>query len=308
MRDSLHKDGRLEVPFTKWSGAGNTFVLVEAAALPAEVDGSAFARAICNAPDAPRADGLLLLDDGRARFWNRDGSRAAFCGNGARCVAARELARVGLPRVGIHIWDIGTEGWREGEEIALRVPPPRMLIERLAAGEFAGELGELARFIERMAWVEAGVAHLCLLVAGGTPAHLLQEERLMQIGAALRGHPRFGRDGSNVDFICEGSSERSAPPDPPVRARPAGPDAGTEHRARLETFERGLEALSPACGSGALAAGLLLLEGQGEGRVIFRVAAGHALAVEKKGPVWILRGPAVPVARGVFVWDPQGRD
>ncbi|PSQ28656.1 diaminopimelate epimerase [Halobacteriales archaeon SW_10_68_16] len=94
---------------TKYHGTGNDFVVVDAAAdVP---DRSRFARAVCNRetgishPDSPRtgADGVLFLslhaDEQPPRIGmtlvQPDGSRAAMCGNGARCAADWAARRLG---------------------------------------------------------------------------------------------------------------------------------------------------------------------------------------------------------------------
>jgi len=321
------------IRYTKWSGAGNTFLLVTREGLPPEVEGAALARALCGGAGAPGADGLLLVRDREAQFWNRDGSPAAFCGNSARCLAAHVLAHSGSARVQIRVGRVDVQGWRVGEEIAIRVPAPRYLARSLSAGEFLAELGPLASRVEEMAWIEAGVPHLCLRLAGeSAPGATGAGEgagrrgdsgradfsALARAGAALRRHARFGPEGTNVDFLWPATAKgpASIPAAPLPGAWPAGGTVGPQEPAgegpvpgpplplegRLETFERGLEDLSPACGSGVLAAAFLLLEGHGAGWVRLHLASGASLAVEKKGPAWTMLGPACPVARGTFLW------
>mgnify|MGYP000999809980 FL=1 len=78
--------------FWKYCGAGNDFVILE------NFDGSiaperyaALAAALCREHFSVGADGLMVLEppaqggDCRMRFYNRDGSTAEMCGNGARC-------------------------------------------------------------------------------------------------------------------------------------------------------------------------------------------------------------------------------
>ena len=79
--------------FWKYCGAGNDFVILE------NFDGSiaperyaALAAALCREHFSVGADGLMVLEppaqggDCRMRFYNRDGSTAEMCGNGARCL------------------------------------------------------------------------------------------------------------------------------------------------------------------------------------------------------------------------------
>jgi diaminopimelate epimerase len=85
------------IPFEKWQGLGNDFVVVDARtrrellALP-EARRSELFRAACDRHLGVGADGVLLVEpsaDGVAKMvvYNADGSRPEMCGNGLRCVA-----------------------------------------------------------------------------------------------------------------------------------------------------------------------------------------------------------------------------
>jgi diaminopimelate epimerase len=76
--------------FEKWTALGNDYVIVEAAALPWELNPEQIKR-ICNRPFGVGSDGILLLipveDPGyvaELRIFNSDGSEAELSGNGAR--------------------------------------------------------------------------------------------------------------------------------------------------------------------------------------------------------------------------------
>lgn len=82
-----------ELPFAKFHGLGNDFIVVPAKAVPAPAP--AFARAICRRNTGVGADGLLVLGPARGkgidadlRFFNADGSEAEMSGNGIRCAGA----------------------------------------------------------------------------------------------------------------------------------------------------------------------------------------------------------------------------
>ncbi|MFC1912655.1 diaminopimelate epimerase [Chloroflexota bacterium] len=77
--------------FTKLQGAGNDFVLIEGGR-DASQNWSQMAKSICDRHFGVGADGILLLlpsnvADFRMREFNPDGSEAAACGNGLRCLA-----------------------------------------------------------------------------------------------------------------------------------------------------------------------------------------------------------------------------
>jgi diaminopimelate epimerase len=264
-----------------WSGAGNDFVVVEAASLPARTARAAFARCACGGACRRRVDGLILVAGRQAELWNRDGSHPAFCGNGARCVAARMMEAAGVTRVRLRFGRVPLVAWRAGREIAIRMRPPRWRNRRPDGAPIAAALGRAAFQVRDAAWIDAGVPHLCLRLARarGTAALLpAQRARLRAIGARLRRSRAFGPAGTNVTFIWE-------------------PVAGGKAYA-IRTYERGVEDLTRACGSGALAAGRAVMPRAGEQRVELRVASGARLTVERTGAGWVLQGPARRIERG----------
>jgi diaminopimelate epimerase len=80
------------VAFTKASGAGNDFILVNNFTGTLNVDFARLARASCDRHFGVGADGLLVIEkSARADFtmlyFNADGSYGGMCGNGGRCIA-----------------------------------------------------------------------------------------------------------------------------------------------------------------------------------------------------------------------------
>ena len=82
-----------EIPFTKFHGLGNDFVVVRSEGLPSSM--ARLSRAICQRNTGVGADGLLVIApsherkiDAELRFFNADGSEAEMSGNGIRCAAA----------------------------------------------------------------------------------------------------------------------------------------------------------------------------------------------------------------------------
>lgn len=79
------------IAFRKMHGLGNDFVVLNRLAQPLEDNLSSLARRVCDRKYGVGADGLLLTVPGdtvsvRMRVFNADGSEAAMCGNGLRCV------------------------------------------------------------------------------------------------------------------------------------------------------------------------------------------------------------------------------
>jgi diaminopimelate epimerase len=83
----------LEIPFVKYHGLANDFIVTRHAPLPKAL--ADLARAISNRHTGVGADGFLVVlparqrkHHARVRFFNADGSEAEMSGNGIRCVGA----------------------------------------------------------------------------------------------------------------------------------------------------------------------------------------------------------------------------
>ena len=88
----------IEIPFSKFHGLANDFIVAEARSLPGRLP--QLARSICERHTGVGADGFLVVlpprkkkHQARVRFFNADGSEAEMSGNGIRCVAAFLLER-----------------------------------------------------------------------------------------------------------------------------------------------------------------------------------------------------------------------
>ena len=94
--DGVHVRAVFE--FSKYSGAGNDFVIARADDRSDPI-GAELARRVCSRRTGVGVDGLILVylrpDGIRVRFFNPDGSEFSTCGNGSRC-AARFASDEGL--------------------------------------------------------------------------------------------------------------------------------------------------------------------------------------------------------------------
>lgn len=207
----------MRVPFSKMSGAGNDFVLVDRARLP-KAAGPALARRLCPRRTAVGADGLLLVrrrgPKGRPalEYYNADGSRA-FCGNGSRCAA---------------VW-MRAKGWA-GRRMVFDSSSGALHAEVLGPGRARVRMPD-ARVTGRRRARAAGRSWDAWLVSAGVPHAVVFVRGLARVDVDRAGRVLRRLLGANVDFV-EGSGSR-------VRAR---------------TYERGVEAETLACGTGAVAA------------------------------------------------------
>ena len=267
----------MRIAFTKMHGAANDFVVIDHREpyLPADRR-ELFAR-MCDRRRGIGADGVLLLErpavddathDFAMRYHNADGGAAEFCGNGARCLARFALER-GLGRSGEVVFrsDAGVKRARATADgrIALWFGP-------VEDGEPV-TLGAAGRtFAGRR--VVAGVPHFVV------PVPSLERVPLDEWAPPLRAHTGLGAAGANIDFVS-----RLA-----------------DGRVGMRTWERGVEAETLACGSGAMATALwAVLEGA-RPPVTVRTAGGDDLVVElvrgEAGREATLIGPAETVFTG----------
>ena len=79
-----------QIPFQKWQGLGNHYVVTESSQWPVAIT-PARARVACDPNFGIACDGILEVrldgDGPEMVVWNPDGSNAENCGNGIRMVA-----------------------------------------------------------------------------------------------------------------------------------------------------------------------------------------------------------------------------
>lgn len=265
--------------FVKMAGAGNDFVLVDnRASVLVEPEKSALARRVCRRRLGVGSDGLILIEpaSGRAadfvmRYFNADGSEGSLCGNGTRCAAvfAREIGaaaamqRIGTP-AGVFRAEILVSD-AEGATVRVAMPPSGP-IRRLRLGGLPG--GDAEVFA-----LTVGVPHAVEIVPD--PERVDVERR----GSAIRRHSAFP-EGANANFVALD---------------------GRADRIRLRTFERGVEAETLACGTGAAAAAAVARRFFGwPPAVPVRVASGDLLRLDCTGDPPRMEGPASRIFEGVL--------
>lgn len=215
------------IRFSKLSGAGNDFVIIDNRENIIPEDATNFISKVCARRVSVGANGLLLVEnsdaaDFKMRYFNSDGGEVETCGNGARCIARFAHDEKIVPsnemtfetRAGIYRAQVMTDTvkLRVGDAVDMRLNFPLKLSNR----EYT------------VSFVNSGVPHVVFFVDD------LEDIDVVRLGSETRYHDDFKPAGTNANFI----KMRSA----------AALD--------IRTYERGVEDETLACGTGCIASAI----------------------------------------------------
>jgi diaminopimelate epimerase len=211
------------------TGSGNDFIMVDGRFSDPSQWTPQDVHRVCARGTGIGADGVVFVapertpDVIRMTYFNSDGSRAAMCGNAALCSTrlAAFLEMADPTRISLE-----TDAGRYESRCGTGADRAELLLGSVSAPTFpavALEPGE-----QRAGLARVGVPHLVVVVDD------LERVDLTTRGLALRRDRALGPEGANVNFVA-----------------PSGEDASLW---RMRTYERGIEAETLACGTGAVAA------------------------------------------------------
>jgi diaminopimelate epimerase len=248
----------ITMPFTKMTGAGNDFVLVDNRREEFHIPWNKFASTVCNRRYGIGADGLLVIEpsttvDFTMRYFNADGSYGGMCGNGGRCVSRYIMHEKKSDHVMFEALNYNYSARVVGQDVSLKMKDPQMLRLNVPI-ECQGH-----RF--KLHYVDTGAPHVVVYVSELPKA--LQSEinntGIHEIGKAIRFHSDFSPEGTNVDFIC----------------------ILDDHSISMRTYERGVEGETLACGTGAVACSVIVHKVQGfPAPLSVRTQGGEVLTVK----------------------------
>lgn len=246
--------------FWKMSGSGNDFVFFDSRGFADRTDPLETAdqiASICRPHIGIGADGVVFMAESAEaafaiRYYNADGSRATLCGNASLC-AAQSAVRLGLASreqmfhfmsdAGLIAASIDANG-----VASVRLAPVTSLESSAPEGLAPREL--------RVGYAVVGVPHLVVLVEDVTAIDVAARGQILRYGSGR------APAGANVNFVSASGS-------------------GAEWRVR--TYERGVEAETYACGTGAVATAACLIAwgAASEGApVALRTASDRVLTVQ----------------------------
>lgn len=261
-------------------GAGNDFVLFDNRSLKmSEKELAQLAPAICNRKFGVGSDGIIALQFDETKkadlvmlYKNPDGSDAGMCGNGARCFSAFAETLGSPKQFTFRVHDKVYKANVKKDSVIIDFPLETSVQEMTVASE-------------ALLNVYTNTEHVVCPIQ---QQELENEQSLTNQGRFFRNHPDFQPIGTNVNFI-----------------------SGTDNDSlSLQTYERGVENLTLACGTGAIASALAWhhLQQAEEGNFKYNVyVKGGTLLVhflyDKKRETYSnikLEGPAVFVFEGQY--------
>lgn len=229
---------KLVLEFTKMSGNGNDFIVIDNRFYNFSADElSDLARRFCPRRTGIGADGILafMLPDEdkhhyRMKYFNADGSLGTMCGNGARCLA-RYARNAGITEEKMFFEsDAGVYAALApaGDDSPVRIyvqPPQSMQLGKALASSLLDEVH----------YIWTGTEHLVCLMDG------IDDVPVETWGHELRNDDALKPAGANVNFVevVDGGS------------------ASEPAKIRVRTFEKGVEGETMACGTGAMASSVI---------------------------------------------------
>ncbi|MBO6586707.1 MAG: diaminopimelate epimerase [Gracilimonas sp.] len=216
-----------EITFHKMQGAGNDFVVIDNRKYGFALDQIIkITPKLCDRKFGIGGDGILVLQPAQKAevdftmiYRNADGSDAGMCGNGARCLVMFAFKNGFNATQTFNVHDNVYEAEVHADNSVSIHFPVHVQPERRTLNGY-----DLIK-------ADAATEHLVTFI----PQEKLEDEKeLVSIGSELRYHPEVNPPGSNVNFVCAEDGES----------------------IHLQTYERGVEGLTLACGTGALASAI----------------------------------------------------
>jgi diaminopimelate epimerase len=225
-------------PFTKMTGTGNDFIVIDGRGrhIPKELR-SLLARTVCRRRQSVGADGMMILEPGGPDnkpvesidfiwdFYNADGSVAEMCGNGGRCAGrfAYEHGLAGKEMTFLTVAGpikamVNTDG--PSPIVKLQMTKP---FGNYHDAEIETSFGTIV-----VSGINTGVPHAVVM------ADDIEAAPVFDLGREMRNHEFFKPAGTNVNFIKPVNGE-----------------------LLVRTYERGVEDETLACGTGCVASAIV---------------------------------------------------
>lgn len=302
--------------FLKLEATGNDFILVDASKQDIPLEHlEHIAPEICNRKTGIGADGLLILHpistlgaDYTMIYKNADGSDAGMCGNGGRAIAFY-ASQNGYSDT--HRFQVNEQVYEAfvhpgSHQVEISFPdcdaPSSVSNEWLtclnidSTEQSSQQASMLSSLFKADAAFRAYPQTEHVVLFSNDLLAIQPTEELAKLGRSIRNDELFHPRGTNVNFVCSQQA----------------------NHIQLETYERGVEDFTLACGTGAIASAMALhmKEGGKAGSHLYHVTVqggflevsfdctgNDALTQSEHGPLFkkvLLKGPARFVFNGIW--------
>lgn len=229
-----------KIDFFKIQGAGNDFVVIDNRAGDFSSLTVSDIASLCDRRFGVGADGLLLLSKSdeyafRMEYFNQDGSRASFCGNGARCIC---LFAVTIGAVSDSDFSFIADDGSHKAHVDVANGSVDLTMKDVVSVRQQAD----GAFV-----LNTGVPHYVRFVDD------VDSVDIMSAAPAIRYSDAYKPDGVNVNFATMTS--------------PA--------HIKIRTYERGVEGETLACGTGITAAAISTYCKTGSNRVSVSARGGN---------------------------------
>lgn len=217
-------ESSLKIPFTKYSGSGNDFIIFDNRNESIELTSNEIIQ-LCKRKEGIGADGVVYFNkpkkenDFSIRIINADGTEAEMCGNASRSVVHFAYHRLKLkdsPRFIFDTMNSVYEGAICDNEVKIKMTE--------LYDVDAIDISDLST--KASLFLNTGVPHAVLQVSE------VDEVNIEELGSAIRFDKRFP-NGTNVCFFQIKDQKKQS--------------------IKLRVFERGVEAETLCCGTGIMA-------------------------------------------------------
>ncbi len=263
----------MRISFVKYEGAGNDFIIIDDRESHLPLSSLHWVPQLCHRQKGIGADGVILLRetssplvsaDFRMTVFNSDGSEAAMCGNGLRCLASFAHSLGLHPEAPDQGYRIETKrqiltAWVKESQVTATLGPYQWLEKEMVLEGVS------------LSVVDTGVPHAIVFLKS------VSAEEFLTWAPRIRFHSFFQPAGVNVNFISPGAGGTFA----------------------IRTYERGVEGETLACGTGAAAAAIVAQQKYGlSSKIGIRPLSGEFLEFEVREDQVQMTGPARAVFEG----------
>ncbi len=222
-----------KIYFSKMSGAGNDFVVIDRNNNPGVILENSTIKNICDRRNGIGADGLITIADCPdfnflMEYFNSDGSTGSLCGNGARC-ALKFADITGRIKNGNANF-ISNKNKYSGEILGENKIKFNLNSPENVELDFLLKLNENQFKVD---FIDTGSPHVVVEIKNLNFGNI-NAVPVYDLGKEIRNHNHFSPDGTNVNFIDI-----------------------KEDKIYIRTFERGVEDETLACGTGSVAAAVI---------------------------------------------------